>query len=134
MEHFERRDVPSGTAYIAAFTLHVDCTGGPDTVTIDHNGSSATVVIDSQTWSFPDNLYYAIAISGGTGGLTTNIRGNVQPLSLLGHHDMDTVKVGDLSNRLQNIQADLDLENPSFCNIVNIQISARGSEDRRAEA
>src|SRR6516165_6313441 len=98
MEHFERRDVPSGTAYIAAFTLHVDCTGGPDTVTIDHNGSSATVVIDSQTWSFPDNLYYAIAISGGTGGLTTNIRGNVQPLSLLGHHDMDTVKVGDLSN------------------------------------
>jgi hypothetical protein len=121
LEHLERREMLDGTAYLSGGVLHIDCTGGPDTVVLDHVGASAAVVIDRGVlMTFADNLYGSIQISGGTNGLDTTILRNVRPLTLLGHHDMDRVDVGYLGLPItQTIHARLDLENPlAYNNVV----------------
>jgi hypothetical protein len=121
IEHLERRDVPSCSVGIDGVRLNVICAGGPpDIVTLDHTVFSASVVINgSPPRYFADTLYSSIHVFGGPNGLTTNIRGNVRPLSLLGYHDSDTVNIGDLNNRVQSIQGTVVLES-YFSNNVNI--------------
>jgi hypothetical protein len=121
LEPLEQRDVFACMANVAAGVLNVSCMGGPDTVILDHSGSSATVVINGgMTQSFADATYMLITVTGGSNGLTTNFRGNIRPLTLFGNHDMDVVNIGDAANQVQNIQAALDLQNQPAWNNVNI--------------
>jgi hypothetical protein len=123
VEQLERRDVPSGTAYISGGVLNVICGGGSDTVILDHNSASASasVVIDGGApMSFSDSSYNSISISGGINGLTTNIRAIARSLTLVGYHDQDTVNVGDRYNQLSLIRGLVFLRNAIGHNNVNI--------------
>jgi len=120
LEELEVRCTPSVSIYLqgdgANWYLYATCTGGPDTVTVDHSGSSTSI----NGVSFFDVDFNAIYITGAGGGLTTNTRATVKPVHVEGHHDFDTVNVGNTSNRVQGIQAPLYLTNPPLYNIVNV--------------
>jgi hypothetical protein len=141
LERLERRDVPSCSAFIDFGTnLHVLCSGGPDTVTVHHTISSATVAFNGGSpMSFADNLYRTIAIDGGINGLTTIIRavGYGKDLQVHSYHSTDTINIGDLNNRVQNIQGTVETGlGPADQTNVNIHdegdVSARPIEVSRS--
>src|SRR5262249_285167 len=83
--------------------------------------------INGSSVQHPDNSYSSIRITGGTGGLTTNIRANVHPVTVTGHQDFDTVNIADASNRVQGIQASLNIHNPFAYNIVTLYEQGDGT-------
>src|SRR5262249_9863696 len=124
IEELESRLAPSCTIQYNFPYLDVICTGGPDTVTLDHAGNFA--YLDGGSGQDPDKSYSSIRITGGTGGLTTNIRANVHPVTVTGHQDFDTVNIGDAADRVQGIQASLFINNSSY-NIVNVYDQGDGT-------
>jgi hypothetical protein len=117
IEDLERRVVPFCSFTSVTGVLSISCTGR-DTVIVDHTDGSTEFQLQGSWVPIPDSNFGSISISGGTQGLTTTIRGTVRPLTIVGHHDGDVVNVGDLNNRVQNIQAPLRLENPPSHNDV----------------
>jgi hypothetical protein len=99
----EKRDVPSCTAMINAGAVQVICTGGPDTVIIDHIGSTEIVITDGTQRSFQDSNYGKTYLTGGTNGLTATVRGTVKELDLADRHLNDPVNIGNTSNQLTGI-------------------------------
>jgi hypothetical protein len=76
--------------------LTVDCTGGPDTITLDHGsappyGDGAVINGEFVAWDFQ---YDHIEISGASGGLTTYLHTNVKPLYVITVSPTDVVNVG----------------------------------------
>jgi hypothetical protein len=120
------RCTPSVSIYLqgdgANWYLYAACSGGPDTVTVDHSGGFTSV----NGVSFSDVNFNAIYITGAPGGLTANIHATVKPVHVEGHHNPDTVNIGDLSNKVQGIQAPVYVTNPPYYDIVNVNNQGDG--------
>jgi hypothetical protein len=116
LEELETRCAPAVTLSIIGGVLTAQCDSALNTVTVDHSGSSA--IIDGQ--SFLDTTYNSIAINGGAGGMISNIRANVKPLTVFGDTGNDVVNLGDTASKVQGIQATVLLENEPTFSTVNI--------------
>jgi autotransporter-associated beta strand protein len=111
--------VPPCTAAILDGILTVNCTGGPNTITVDHQSNAA--LINGQ--SFPDSMYNSIQINGGVGGLTTNILANVKPLSVFGASSADVTNVGN-AGTLASINSDVSVFNRVGSATLNVNDQA----------
>jgi hypothetical protein len=120
LEELEVRCTPSVSIYLqgtsSGFDLYAVCSGGPDTVTVDHSGSFTSI----NGVSYSDVNFSSIYITGAAGGLTTNIRATVKPVHVEAHHHLDAVNIGDATNHVQGIQASLYLTNPPDYDVVNV--------------
>jgi hypothetical protein len=89
-----------------------------DTVTVDHTTVNGRGKVSINGDLYDDSTDDYIVINGGAGGTVTNILANVKPVTVLGHSNKDIDNLGDGS--LQNIKAEVWLENPPSASTVNI--------------
>jgi hypothetical protein len=132
LESLEERCTPTVSVALGGdngfWYVQVQCTGGPDTVTVSHSGSYTYFTGDFPSKVFYDGNFQAIYIYGGTGGLSTSIQGTPAPVYLWGHHDQDQVSIGDPNGgyHVQGILAPLYLDNLNGHNVVNVNNQGDG--------
>jgi hypothetical protein len=122
VEELEPRLVLDCSIGIINRVLTVSCIGGPYTVTVDHSGPDAIV----NGRFFNDSLYDWIDVRGGSGGLITNIYGNVKHVQVVDYAFADPVNIGKFGS-LSGITAPVSVFNPPSFSYLNIDDSADGT-------
>jgi hypothetical protein len=138
LEEFEPRVTPScDTPHLDHDfgTLTTNCTGGPNTVTLDHSGS--TTIFNG--FSFSDFVFSAIAIYNiGTAGDTDNILRipASRPLTIQGNGGRDTVNLGTApgisSSSVREILSTVNVSNPPAGGYTLLNVDDRGDGTYRS--
>jgi hypothetical protein len=123
VEQLESRLAPSYTIGIIGGVLTVNCTGGPESITVSHAFAGSSAIINGLMFS--DASYNSIRINGGSGGLTANIQANIKPVDVVGASS-DVVNVGN-AGWVAGIQSQVTIRNPPSFTTLNVDDSADGA-------